>query len=225
MIETSTHTLKDQTIITGYKNDLITNNLRLTGNYYEQGMLDFIKSNIPKGLMIDVGANIGNHTIFFAKYCATKVIAYEPFPSTYSILEKNIIQNNLTNVQLMNLGLGDKAEEVFMISVDGNQGMNKIDSNGDTLIKTVSFDSTAGKHLSDIVTLIKLDCEGYEEKALLGLIKTIEQDHPALFIEAHTEVELNKMKAILTPLKYKEVYRFNHTPTYYFKHSPQEFYS
>lgn len=210
-----THKLKDNTIITGFKNDLITNNIRLTSNYYEPIMLDFIKANIQKGVMIDVGANIGNHTIFLAKYCATKVIAFEPFPETYSILEKNILQNNLKNVHTYNLGLGNSNEELLMSAVEGNMGMNKIDAKGNTPVKIVALDST--KLISEAVTLIKIDCEGYEEKALIGMYDLLTKDKPALFIECQTEKELTTIQKLLAPLDYNTAGMFNRTPTYYFK--------
>jgi len=210
---TETITLKDGTIITGFKNDLITNVLRTTQNYYEFAMLEFIRTTIPKGVMIDVGANIGNHTLFLAKYCATNVIAYEPFPTTFDVLASNIIQNNLVNVQPMMVGLSDKIEGVQMKSVEGNAGMNKIDDEGDVSVWVAPLVYTS----KEPITLIKLDCEGYEEKALLGMIETIKQHKPALFIECQTSVELNAVSKILLPLGYEQKQRFNHTPTYYFE--------
>lgn len=220
--------LIDGIIITGFKGDHITNTIARYTSYYEKVMLDYIKTNISKGIMIDVGANIGNHSIYLAKYCATKVIAYEPFPTTYSLLERNIIQNNISNVQLMNLALGNINDEVFMSSVEGNAGMNQIRDNASewskdycTCVKVVSFDSTVGKTLSEPVTLIKIDCEGYEEKAIIGMIETIKKHKPALFIECKTILELNEIRKLLGPLGYKDVCKFNATPTYYFKHENQ----
>ena len=214
-MKTETNTLKDGTVITGFKNDLITNGLKASQNYYELAMLEFIRDNIPSGVMIDVGANIGNHTIYLAKYCATQVIAFEPFPDTFKLLEKNISDNNLIlNVVASNDGLSDAHEVVFMKSVDGNAGMNKVDSDGDAQVELFPFDIII-KALS-LITLIKLDCEGYEEKALLGMIKTIKEHQPALFIECQTEKELIAISKILIPLGYSNKQRFNHTPTYFF---------
>lgn len=209
MIETNT--LKDGTIITGFKNDFITNVLRTTQKYYEYAMLEFIKSNIPKGVMVDVGANIGNHTIYFAKYCATGVIAFEPFPDTFNLLQRNIHQNYLKNVQAINLGLSNESKELTMKSVEGNAGMNKIDMEGTTPIQVTSFYYSA----SEPITLIKLDCEGYECKAIQGMIDTITEHKPAIFVECQTEQDLANILTLLSPLGYQQRYRFNHTPTYY----------
>jgi FkbM family methyltransferase len=213
-MKTETNTLKDGTVITGFKNDLITNGHKTTQNFYEFLMLEFIRDNIPKGVMIDVGANVGNHTIFLAKYCATKVIAYEPFPDTFKLLDKNITDNGLRfNVIASNYGLSDNHEFVFMKSVDGNAGMNKVDSDGDAQVELIAFDLILD--FDRPITLIKLDCEGYEEKALLGMIETVKKHKPALFIECQTEKELVGISKILIPLGYSNKQRFNHTPTYY----------
>ena len=214
-MKTETNTLKDGTVITGFKNDLITNGHKTTNNFYEFQMLEFIRDNIPKGVMIDVGANIGNHTIFLAKYCATKVMAFEPFPDTFKLLDKNITDNGLQfNVIASNYGLSDNYESVFMKSVNGNAGMNKVDSEGDAPVQLIAFDLILD--LDRPITLIKLDCEGYEEKALLGMIETVKKYKPALFIECQTEKELVAISKILIPLGYSNKQRFNHTPTYFF---------
>ena len=214
-MKTEKNTLKDGTVITGFKNDLITNGHKTTNNFYEFQMLEFIRDNIPKGVMIDVGANIGNHTIFLAKYCATKVMAFEPFPDTFKLLDKNITDNGLRfNVIASNYGLSDNYESVFMKSVNGNAGMNKVDSEGDAPVQLIAFDLILD--LDEPITLIKLDCEGYEEKALLGMIETVKKYKPALFIECQTEKELVAISKILIPLGYSNKQRFNHTPTYFF---------
>jgi FkbM family methyltransferase len=214
-MKTETNTLKDGTVITGFKNDLITNGHKTTNNFYEFQMLEFIRDNIPNGVMIDVGANIGNHTIYLAKYCATKVMAFEPFPDTFKLLDKNITDNGLQfNVIASNYGLSDNYESVFMKSVNGNAGMNKVDSEGDAPVQLIAFDLILD--LDRPITLIKLDCEGYEEKALLGMIETVKKYKPALFIECQTEKELVAISKILIPLGYSNKQRFNHTPTYFF---------
>jgi FkbM family methyltransferase len=211
---TETITLKDGTIITGFKNDFITNGLRTNQNYYELGMLNFIRDNIERGVMVDVGANIGNHTIFLAKYCATNVIAFEPYPATIDLLEQNVVENGLDNVEAYCLALSNDQNFVKMKSIEGNAGMNKIDTFGTITVGTVLFDDYTT--VKEPITLIKIDCEGYEEKALLGMIETIKKHKPALFIECQTEIELSTISNILLPLGYSNKMRFNATPTYYF---------
>ncbi len=217
-MNTIEHILKDGTIITAFERDHIGSMISKTGYYYEGGMLDFIKAEIPKGLMIDCGANIGNHTLYLAKYCATNVIAFEPFAETFEVLVKNIFQNKINNVLPYNLGLSNESKEVCMLlESESNVGMAKIVNEGELNASVICFDERY-PILTEPLTLIKIDCEGYEEKVLKGMIKTITQHKPALFIECQTLVEYNTITATLVPMGYMPIKKFNSTPTYYFKH-------
>lgn len=217
-MNTIDHTLKDGTILTAFERDHIGSMIAKTNYYYEGGMLDFIKNEIPRGLMIDCGANIGNHTVYLAKYCATNVMAFEPFAETFEVLIKNIFQNKINNVHPYNLGLSNEVKEVCMLlASESNVGMAKIVDEGEINAGVICFDK-AYPILTEPLTLIKIDCEGYEEKVLQGMIKTIEQHKPALFIECQTSDDLISVNLILSPLGYKTIQRFNSTPTYLFRY-------
>jgi FkbM family methyltransferase len=50
---------------------------------------------LPGTAFIDVGANIGNHSVFFAAILNASVYAFEPFPPNHALLELNIAANGL----------------------------------------------------------------------------------------------------------------------------------
>lgn len=211
------YTLNDGVKLSLFKNDHISNIIIKTGRYYENSMLEFIRQNVPKGLMLDVGANIGNHTLYLAKYCATSVIAFEPFPDTFAVLTQNIQQNKFLNITALPVGLSNEAKETSMsLASENNVGMAKIDEAGKVYARLDVLDTML--EAKEPITLIKIDCEGHEEKALQGMLKTIEAHKPALFIECQTEKEFNTVRDLLSPLGYIAVYTFNATPTYYFKY-------
>lgn len=218
-MKTIDHTLRDGVLITAFERDHIGNMIAKNNYYYEGGMLDYIKANVPKGLMIDCGANIGNHTLYLAKYCATNVIAFEPFPETFAVLVQNIQQNKFLNITAIPEGLSNEVKETTMsLASENNVGMAKIDEAGKVYARLNVLDEmleTGG--LMERITLIKIDCEGHEEKALQGMMKTIAEHKPALFVECQTEKEFNVVSSLLSPLGYKAVYTFNATPTYLFK--------
>lgn len=217
-MKTIDHTLTDGVVLTAFDGDHIGNVIAKTKNYYEGGMLDYIKSSIPKGLMIDCGANIGNHSVYLAKYCATNVIAFEPFPDTFAVLVQNIQQNKFMNITAVPVGLSNERKETTMsLASENNVGMAKIDEAGSVYARLDIFDSMVTEQ-TEPITLIKIDCEGHEEKALQGMLKTIKAHKPALFIECQTEKEYNAVLAIIAPIGYRAVYTFNATPTYYFKY-------
>jgi FkbM family methyltransferase len=63
------------------------------------------------GVVLDIGTNIGNHTLYFANECmAKKIISFEPAQDTFAMLQENIKINHLENVvTLINKGVGEKS--------------------------------------------------------------------------------------------------------------------
>ena len=135
--------------------------------------------------MLDIGANIGNHTLYFANELhASKVISFEPVHGTFEILKKNIEINNLKDrVEIHNCGLSDKDGTASIGHLDpGNiGGTDLIESGGDMVIKTLD-DFNIPK-----VTFMKIDVEGMEIKMLEGAIKTIKRNRPVIMIESFSE--------------------------------------
>jgi len=81
------------------------------GQYYEIKMLDYIKENYKGGTFIDVGACMGNHSIFFSDV-ADKVVSFEPVQENYYHLTLNLKLNEIKNVDSYNLGLSNKNDLV-----------------------------------------------------------------------------------------------------------------
>jgi tRNA G37 N-methylase Trm5 len=69
---------------------------------YEKDIADLIKKYLPRGgIFVDVGANVGVHTLTAARI-ASQVIAFEPVPQTVSRLKDNLTLNGFTNVEIRN---------------------------------------------------------------------------------------------------------------------------
>lgn len=83
------------------ENDHITKLITASKKYYEDDLLKAIRNLRPVGVYVDVGAHIGNHTVFFAKECSPDhVIAIEPDSDNIEFLLQNVRANNLTNVTI-----------------------------------------------------------------------------------------------------------------------------
>lgn len=174
--------------------------------FYESDMLEFIaKMPYRSGLWLDIGANVGNHTIFFSRFCnPDEVWAYEPNKATFDILRQNIAANCTRTVRAFNCAIGAK-KGYCNFSDLVNTGINKvIKGKGDTRMETIT--ATAK------VALMKIDVEGYELNVLKGAADVIERDKPELFIETHGKPE--KLLELL-PEGYKIIRRYNNAPTYY----------
>ena len=175
------------------------------GAFYEGHMLYAIAALENSGVYIDVGGNLGNHSVFFEMFCpSTKVITFEPLEETWALLMKTRKMNNLS-FEAHKVGLSDKEEEFETKIGQDNY-----------VIRTITLDSF---ELND-VSVIKIDIEGMEVNALKGMRNTLTRCHPHLFIEAHTDEDLNAQSAVLSPLGYARTGRFwNASPTYEWTHS------
>ena len=182
----------------------------------------YTKNTMKKNLVIvDAGANIGNHTIFFAKFLdAKRVYAFEPQKYVFEILSKNIKLNNLENkVKLYNIGLGEKRSKGSLIVVDENNlGGSKLNLNSEGEIEVMPLDDILFNK-EDKVDLIKIDVEGMELDVLKGAKKILSEYHPDLYIEASTESQFLSISQYLSNYNYIPQKRFNYTPTFLFKSS------
>lgn len=180
--------------------------------FYELTLLEYIASLNIKGNYIDIGANIGNHSVFFSMFCSSnKVYSFEPEPSNYSILHRNILDNNLEEKnEVYNFGLGSDDKKAYSVVNRKNYGSTylKDDENGDIDIVD------ANVFLKDIkLDVLKIDAESMSFEIFKTLEKKIKRDKPLLIIEAEKD-ELAYMQKVLNT-KYHKV--FNATPTYVFK--------
>lgn len=88
---------------------LIQNKIFLERDYFELRDLEKIKKYV-RGHVLDIGANIGNHTLYFIRECRAEFVsAFEPIEGTYNILKKNIVINKLQRyTKLYNCACGSK---------------------------------------------------------------------------------------------------------------------
>lgn len=143
------------------------------------------------GAILDVGANIGNHTCFFARYFR-QVVAFEPNPVSYRLLQANIALNSLNNVIIRKVGLSDQSADLTFVQTRGNLGGSGFfEANNDrndvkSVLRVEIGDSELNKiDINVPIRMIKVDVEGHEYPALKGLKNTIEVNKPILMFEIH----------------------------------------
>ena len=155
---------------------LITNRgmIGATGDYYcglrEHEDMGFLLHVLQPGdLFVDAGANIGSYSILAGSCVGVDVMAFEPIPSTFSWLQKNIKVNALENkVRAMNVGLAEKKGTIhFSSNLDvRNHVLLKNEENLPFIeIDVVTLDDALnGKSPA----VIKIDVEGFEIQTLIG---------------------------------------------------------
>ncbi|WBW96620.1 FkbM family methyltransferase [Oceanirhabdus sp. W0125-5] len=190
--------------------------LRATTLIGESEVLSFLKKKIrPNDVFYDIGANIGTHSIFIAKcYDTVKVHSFEPEIKNYNDLLQNINYNKLTNITTHKIALGDerKNQNLYLYSENAGEGGNSIvpiKGKKTQLIDVWDLDSYRIHNKIDLPNLIKIDIEGYELQALIGMMKTLQQSKPKLLIELHPKKllqqfgDINIVKDFLITQNYK----------------------
>ncbi len=182
--------------------------VELVKTWHEIHMLEHISRTKRTGNIIDIGANVGQHTVFFATHCTTgNVYAYEPNQHSFKCLIRNIVDNKLTNVYPIFAAVGDFGfSKVKTAERSGISGVAK-DGDGNTIIVLPLLDYGQ-------TDLIKIDVEGMEVEVLKNCMPIIKKYKPEIYIETFENLEL--ITAMLWPLGYKMKGRFNNAPTYWF---------
>ncbi len=175
-----------------------------TNRFYEEDMLRYIESLELGGAYVDVGAYVGTHTLFMARYCAAdRVHGFEPRPAYFERLRRNVKANDIGDRAVVHsLGLSDRDETVSIT----------FENKTETITCRRLDDIISGP-----VSVMKIDVEGMEEKVLSGARRILAESKPLLFIEAHTADELKKNLQVLAPYGYRATGRvFNTSPTFEF---------
>jgi len=187
---------------------------------YEQ-VVRRLLSPCPSEIIVDIGANIGWHTVWLSKKVGPsgKILAVEPEVTNFAILELNTPINNLTNVISINLALG------------ANQGRGRLFVPRPTLMgqvttegsnhgsrpsgASVSFDTLDNlvKSLGiDQVSAIKVDVEGAELAVIRGAEKTISKFGPRLVIEVHGNDNLTSLRHVMKSMNMRVVFEVPASP-------------
>lgn len=148
-------------------------------DYFEREILDYLETNHKKQkTILDVGANIGNHTLFFATHLDYQaIIAFEPILDNYNLLKENT--DNFFGIKLRNVAVGDSTKEVKMTINRGNMGACEVDPYGNVRAHQVRIDDL----FVSVVSLIKVDVEWSEIHVLEGGKNLIREDKPLILIE------------------------------------------
>lgn len=152
---------------------------------YELELLRFLAANFRGRTMVDVGANIGNHSLYLLRNFE-QVHCFEPNPITASRLRENARLND-AGLIIHQLGLGSEDAELAFRSNDrGNLGGGSFMTTrfpvSDILPVRRGDDYFKARTIRNI-DLIKIDVEGFERDVLAGLQGTIERDRPTIVFE------------------------------------------
>ncbi|MEO0076614.1 MAG: FkbM family methyltransferase [candidate division WOR-3 bacterium] len=156
----------------------------------------FLKEVKPGNIIIDVGAHIGYYTLIFAKLAGQsgEVYAFEPDPTNFAILKKNVLINGYKNVILSNKAVSNISGRIKLYVYHDHPAWHKIydtnDSNGYIEIESVRLDDFF-KNYNKKVDFIKMDIEGAEWLAVSGMLEFLKNQDKVKII---TEYNPSKLK-------------------------------
>lgn len=145
----------------------------------------------PGRVVVEVGANIGCHTVAIGKAVGAsgRVVAIEPQPVTFQALCANLALNSLTNVDAINCGCGSNRQTLSLPRIDyaheGNFGAVGLQGYT-TTASSISIDI---QRLDDLlapykmVNLLKIDVEGMESEVIEGASEVIRAFRPTMYVE------------------------------------------
>ena len=173
--------------------DMIQRMIVTRNNYFDPYALQVIDEYLPnQSTILDIGANIGNHSLYWAiERNAKKIYSFEPLDSIYKILAKNVEINKLEDIIIPhNFGLykedtNASVEHTNLVNL-GNTSFKPGDKGR---FKLKRLDSLG---IEDKIDLIKIDVEGVEVEVLVGGTETIKKSQPTIVVESfHRKFEVD----------------------------------
>lgn len=189
--------------------------------YGEYGELEWrllAQLTMPGSTVIEVGANIGSHTVSLAKAVgpAGRVIAIEAQRIVHQYLAANIALNALANVACHRLGCGEETGEMRVPVLDyfapqlQNLGGVSLRPDGEgEPVRIVRLDDLAH---GTPVSLIKIDVEGMEAAVLRGAAGLIAANRPILYAENDRPEKSDELISLIWSMDYRA---FWHAPPLY----------
>ena len=194
---------------------------------FSEGELDVFRYFVqPGSVVLDIGANIGAHTVPLAQLAGPEglVIAFEPQRILHQILCANLALNSITNTLAYASALGDCVETCKIPLLDYSRPNNY---GGISLDSSLEGESVPVDKLDNFqlprVDFIKMDVEGFERKVLEGGSETLKRCCPVLYVENDRQEKSEALIQLLLDWEYRLWW---HTPQLFnpdnFKGNPED---
>jgi len=190
----------------------------------------FNKIDCSNSSCLDVGAHIGNHSVFFANFFSS-VDCFEPQPDNYYLLKFNT--KKFQNIRTFNFGSSDIDEHQYLYTPNptdtgfstiygtelesaNEKNMENHMNNSKIKVELKNLDNFYKENKIKKISFIKIDVEGHEYKSLMGLKNTITSDSPIIALEQFVGQfgQIKKTTQTIDFLK-KNLYNFFYEPVFF----------
>ena len=158
----------------------------------------------PRAVVLDIGANIGCTSILFSQR-ARRVLSFEPSPTTFHYLERNIRNAGIRNVELHNVALGSEPGSSSLTFAPSNRAggfvSDKTTASAGHVTESITIrrlDDVVESRNVDAADFIKIDVEGFEQSVLTGGRNAIQRFQPIVALELNHWC-LNALHRICVP--------------------------
>lgn len=203
-------------VLPDHARDYIQGQLARDGQPYEHEMLKDLASRVPPGaVVVDAGANVGNHSIYLAMG-GVVVWAFEPNAGLAEAISASSRTNGLDDlVTVRPVALGARPERgSFAQELPDNIGGQEVVTASDGEFDIVRLDD---EPLAGPVAAMKLDVEGAELDVLRGAEGVIARDRPILYVECRDKAQFLQVNRWLSERGYAAWEQFNATPTFLYR--------
>lgn len=182
---------------------------KLSGEEY---FIEHYVSKIRKGVVLDVGANVGKYSQFIKRMNQDiDIFAFEPHPVTYQKLVKNV---DGVDMEIYNVGVGASEGSLCLYDYADKDGSAHASLYKDVIeqihkgqaiahkVKIISLDAFVIEHNIERVGLLKIDTEGHELEVLKGFERYIRDNKVDMI-----HFEFNEMN-IASRVRFKEFWEF-----------------
>ena len=167
------------------QNDPVVSGALLLGAY-EAYFAEVFRAQLREGMtVLDIGANLGYYTLIASK-SAGHVVAFEPESENRALLNKTLTENKRANVLVIDKGVSDAAGAGLLAIDPDNKGKHSLlptSGSAQVEIQLTTVDDTLSAHNIGHVDLIKMDIEGWEGHAFLGMSALLARVHPTILFE------------------------------------------
>lgn len=197
---------RNGTMLYGVNDRYIGKSLEVYGefSYFEQKI--FSQLIKPGQLVLDVGANIGVHTLCFSKLVGEggAVYAFEPQRIVFQQLCANIALNSIMNTACLQNAVGEAPGSLMVPvfdfrEVDNYGGLGLGEWSKGEKVSVITIDSLKLKRCH----FIKADVEGMEVHVLKGARETIEHFKPLMYVENDREDKSKELIKYIASLGYR----------------------
>jgi FkbM family methyltransferase len=163
----------------------------ILGGYFESLELDlFAKAAERSTTVLDIGANIGLFSCVAGKALQSggAIYAFEPIAENAKYFRQNLLNNHLTNVELIESAVGQEVGELSIFvsreSIATHSASSRHSQGNESIsVPMTSVDAFVASRGIGHVDVIKIDVEGYDGYVLKGAVETIKNYQPTIFIE------------------------------------------